>query len=209
LVKHIFGSEPGEIGDNSSAGNYKFFSAHLLSVPVRSNVRPYYNATSPEVINDFVDFCENAKVSLKVDKTKALLDFAALSGGPFTFDNLTEAMLEGSYARKGAFDSEKLKKVQYFIGESPALFPAMSFEEIMKGMPVIARNHLENGISQNLWYEEVVPRQSRFYFAILYKEKNGDHFSEFTTKLESSLVQIGANSTVGYGYCKINKMQNV
>ncbi|MEO0625668.1 MAG: type III-B CRISPR module RAMP protein Cmr4 [Bacteroidota bacterium] len=33
-------------------------------------------------------------------------------------------------------------------------------------LPVIARNYLDNGQSKNLWYEEVVPRESIFGFVI-------------------------------------------
>ena len=34
-------------------------------------------------------------------------------------------------------------------------------------LPVIARNCLENGVSKNLWYEQVLPRKSRLAFFIL------------------------------------------
>lgn len=68
-------------------------------------------------------------------------------------------------------------------------------------LPIIARNCLENGESKNLWYEQVLPSETILY-AIIREE--GDDLAE----LDGKVVQIGANATIGYGYCKfelINK----
>lgn len=79
------------------------------------------------------------------------------------------------------------------------------FKKYIMELPVIARNHLENGMSKNLWYEEVVPRKTQFYFMVLSEYKNLlEQFSEKIVK--SEYVQIGANSSIGYGYCKITQM---
>lgn len=79
------------------------------------------------------------------------------------------------------------------------------FKQYIMELPVIARNHLENGMSKNLWYEEVVPRKTQFYFMVLSEYKNLlEQFSEKIVK--SEYVQIGANSSIGYGYCKITQM---
>lgn len=79
------------------------------------------------------------------------------------------------------------------------------FKKYIMELPVIARNHLENGMSKNLWYEEVVPRKTQFYFIVLSEYKNLlEKFSEKIVK--SEYVQIGANSSIGYGYCKITQM---
>ena len=204
MVRHIFGSEPREGNDKTTPGNYKFFSAHLLSLPVRSDKRPYYNATCPLAINDFLEFCKHSNATLPPSNNANLTEFTAIANGPFTFDG-NAAMLEGKRATSGNFDTTKLSNVKTYVGDNPALFQNPGFTEIVKALPVIARNQLENGISQNLWYEEVVPRQSRFYFAVLREEKDV-HVEEFSKKIQSSLVQIGANATVGYGYCKITKL---
>lgn len=68
-------------------------------------------------------------------------------------------------------------------------------------LPIIARNCLENGESKNLWYEQVLPSETILY-AIIREE--GDDLAE----LDGKVIQIGANATIGYGYCKfelINK----
>ena len=63
-------------------------------------------------------------------------------------------------------------------------------------LPIIARNVLENGESKNLWYEQVLPAESVLYAII---QEEGDMLAK---SLEGKIVQIGANATIGYGYCK-------
>ncbi len=70
-------------------------------------------------------------------------------------------------------------------------------------LPVIARNCLENGQSKNLWYEQALPRKSRLAFFVMHDGEIDEHFNEAVT---STLVQIGANATVGYGICKISRI---
>jgi len=63
-------------------------------------------------------------------------------------------------------------------------------------LPIIARNVLENGESKNLWYEQVLPAETVLYTII---REDGD---ELKNALNGKIVQIGANATIGYGYCK-------
>ncbi|MBK9382171.1 MAG: hypothetical protein IPN39_12715 [Chitinophagaceae bacterium] len=81
-----------------------------------------------------------------------------------------------------------------------------AFNEAAADLPVIARNHLENGISQNLWYERVVPHKTVFITGIIYEEKDNSLFEDFNTEITTSLIQVGANATVGYGLCKFTKL---
>lgn len=70
------------------------------------------------------------------------------------------------------------------------------FRELADNLPVIARNQLDNGISKNLWYEEVVPRQSVFLTCIKAPDR------DLIDALNGQVVQVGGNATVGYGFCK-------
>ncbi len=63
-------------------------------------------------------------------------------------------------------------------------------------LPIIARNVLENGESKNLWYEQVLPAETVLYTII---QEEGDVLAK---ALDGQIVQIGANATIGYGYCK-------
>jgi CRISPR-associated protein Cmr4 len=67
-------------------------------------------------------------------------------------------------------------------------------------LPIIARNCLENGESVNLWYEQVLPSQS--VLATIIQTINEDDLD----MLNGKIVQIGANATIGYGYCKFIKL---
>jgi CRISPR-associated protein Cmr4 len=80
-------------------------------------------------------------------------------------------------------------------------------------LPVLARNYLVNGESKNLWYEEVVPKQSVFFFCIAkptnidskdYDQKIKGFDNRF--KNDGQIVQIGANKSIGYGFCKIKRV---
>ena len=80
-----------------------------------------------------------------------------------------------------------------------------AFNEAANDLPVIARNQLDNGVSQNLWYERVVPHKAIFLTGIIYPD--GDSaFIEFDKYLTGNLVQVGANATVGYGLCKFTNI---
>ena len=63
-------------------------------------------------------------------------------------------------------------------------------------LPIIARNCLENGESKNLWYEQVLPAETVLYTII---QEDGNSLKN---ALDGQIVQIGANATIGYGYCK-------
>ncbi|HEL9598802.1 TPA: CRISPR-associated protein Cmr4 [Streptococcus suis] len=73
-------------------------------------------------------------------------------------------------------------------------------------LPVIARNHLINGISDNLWYEEVVPHRSLFYITVLSSDGDSNLLEEFDTVVNGQIVQFGANASIGYGLCKLTRL---
>jgi CRISPR-associated protein Cmr4 len=68
-------------------------------------------------------------------------------------------------------------------------------------LPIIARNVLENGESKNLWYEQVLPAETVLYTII---QEEGKDLQE---ALDGKIVQIGANATIGYGYCKFELLK--
>lgn len=73
------------------------------------------------------------------------------------------------------------------------------------GLPVIARNSV--GEQTNLWYEEVVPHKSIFYFAVVDSTNESENLLEnFTDSVREKIIQFGANASVGYGLCKVIKV---
>ena len=71
-------------------------------------------------------------------------------------------------------------------------------------LPIIARNVLDNGESKNLWYEQVVPAETIFYTLI---DNNGDDKLFGKIGAENTLIQIGADATIGYGYCQFSNLK--
>lgn len=69
-------------------------------------------------------------------------------------------------------------------------------------LPIIARNCLENGTSSNLWYEQILPAETVLYTII---DSKGD--STLSTNIKNKIIQIGANATIGYGYCQFKNLQ--
>jgi len=94
----------------------------------------------------------------------------------------------------------------------PAFFlDEAKFSEASEELPVVARNQLDNGESKNLWYEELVPHQSVFGFIVQAERKEliDAELNEFVEKLNGQVLQIGANATVGYGYCLLTVLNPI
>ena len=106
---------------------------------------------------------------------------------------------------KGLWEQIKGEGELKLVVQDMELVECGSLAEELEALPVIARNKLNNGKSQNLWYEEVVPAESCFVFFVSYPEQGTD-FKEFDDHINDQLVQIGANGSVGYGFCSISRL---
>lgn len=68
-----------------------------------------------------------------------------------------------------------------------------------ENLPIIARNKLDNGESENLWYEQFLPQETILGTLIISNKL-------LESEIDQKLIQIGANATIGYGYCKFIKL---
>lgn len=68
-------------------------------------------------------------------------------------------------------------------------------------LPIIARNVLENGESKNLWYEQVLPAES-VLITMIDDGKGDGKDDSLCNAINSKIIQVGANATIGYGYCE-------
>ena len=96
----------------------------------------------------------------------------------------------------------KFEKFNLKNGVPVVILKPEIFKEI--DLPIVVRNQLEDGLSNNLWYEEIVPHESIFYFAIMYPDNN-DSFKKFDEELRSNIIRFGGGASIGYGYCKIEE----
>lgn len=187
-VVSIFGSESNN-KESSTKGSYKFLNANLLSRPLRnSNIKNYdysfLNTTSYEILNNYISLRNDI---LNLGDEKINIDRKVLSG-------IDDVEIEGISATKS--DDVNIKK--YLNVKNWAVMPNSCLSEI--DLPVVARNKLNNGVSENLWYEEFVPHHSKFYFFVIYPDDK-----EELTDIDGQIIQFGGNASIGYGLCKISK----
>lgn len=199
LIEYIFGSEAND-NQKRVAGIYRFFDARLLAIPVRSDKAPYLMATSSLVLQDYLRTLE--LFGLPVDKDLKQLAQQTPDAPKVTNPAYNQARIED--LEKTATCKESLKGLSTWFGNAGVLLSDTDFKMLCDNdhLPVFARNYLNNGQSENLWYEQVLPRFSRLYFTVLVPDED-TRFSQFNEHITHSLVQIGANATVGYGYCKL------
>jgi CRISPR-associated protein Cmr4 len=206
FVIYVFGSDPKE-KEKLRNGEYRFFSSDLFLLPVRSSLQQFYLATNPEIAKNFVDklnllSIENTDID-NLSKKLAVLSKMEVFKTPIIFEGDTNTILEDYSVAKPATVSPEIVALNEKYGKKLALF-GDNFKELTDNLPVIARNQLENGKSENLWYEQIVPHQSRFITFISVPEVPDveNYFETFNNELTNSLVQIGANGSIGYGLCK-------
>jgi CRISPR-associated protein Cmr4 len=216
LVREVFGSHQDD--DKMDTGKCRFLAAYLLSIPVRCNVTPYFMATSVDVLKEMKEeagstgYTLNPALVAEIDSIISLFteneEEAFHKGGPFIFtqklgSNIT---LEDWIAIPKA--NVSVTELEKITGNKVAVFNSKDFADLCSQLPVIARNQLENGLSKTLWYEEVVPRFSRFFQFTLVPDEHNTFINSFEIDLlkPENIFQIGANATIGYGYCKFNTL---
>lgn len=203
-LRAIFGSENRKgKSENLEQGQFRFFSAKLLALPVRSSQDFYYMATCPEILKDFLNDAEMFGIELG-DILKGDLEKLAKSkidqGAPQFYGGSVQKLTLEDWPGTQQPGQSGLEDL---IGPRIAILNAADFKTLSDELPVIARNHLENGISTNLWYEEIVPRETRFYFPVIGPD---ERFQDAVKNKLGNQVQVGANATVGYGLCKLSKL---
>ncbi len=198
VTSDIFGADTKK-GEDTKAGKCKFLSADILSRPVRSDKASYFHATDPGVVGRYLQKCEDLSVASGNDIKEWYSVLDPADAKPRVFEEQYDKAIAEETDWKATCHSHPVNdRVKEIWGERPLVMTPENFKQL--DLPVIARNSLNNGISENLWYEEVVPADARFSFFIVGPEALMDRLNEAMTK---ELVQVGANASVGYGLCKI------
>lgn len=215
---------------STKPGHLIFFEANLLLLPLRASNRVFYYCTSPSVIkeyleqlNEFAAPSENFyTLSMWVDGLKLKDDECFC-----TFDNTNVSTEIEDYISPPAKrhcnedTAKEIKRLLQVEVQDIAIFNDNCFKEICKNsLPVIARNHLEDGRSVNLFYEEILPRRTKLYFTLgledvkLEKVDLKKLFDEFIIDLtienreKPKVVQFGGNYSVGYGFSKVTEWKH-
>ena len=203
----IFGADKKDNKEEvieTQKGGCLFFDAYLLLLPIQDDKNLYKLVTSRETLVQYIDLLN----SMGID-----LSYKDLAEELKTYDD--------------HFDG----------GEGPgeSIVDFQVFKELCSNdeLPIIARNNL-TGLG-NLWYEQVLPQKSIFgtmlvnpsKIEVSRKIKDGedsetkknkykfipvtvsDIDDKITNTFNEKVLQIGANATIGYGYCKFTKIKEV
>jgi len=208
-IKEIFGSEKGN--NDSQTGAYHFFNADLLSIPIRSNKTPFLNATCPLLICQFLEMCSHFESAIDEELKNDLEALSSLIVGDtncFVFDELYKSATmedEDIFSPATLHPFDLSAKLRNLLGGKLILVSDKIFKMLTSDLflPVIPRNSL--GENKNLWYEQVIPRESRF-FTFVYGE---EQWANFYSNFDGKAVQIGSNATIGYGWCEIKNIDNL
>lgn len=179
--KGIFGSDKLDKKSLKQKGGCIFFDANILFLPVQDDKELYKLATCETVLDDFINklslFSEN-KEQNSWDKNSLIEKVRS---------KLTICLPLSKVPQPVSI------KRDFSIGE---------FKELCndEGLPIIARNCLENGESTNLWYEQVLPQGTVLGTFILSAD------NKLEEAIQNQMIQIGANATIGYGYCEFVKL---
>lgn len=171
----IFGSDKRGENMDSRKGKSIFFDAQLLFLPRQEDKGLYSYVTSREVLALF-----EKKVSMLVPR--------------FSFSKMK--------AEGNIWSIEKIREFFNLQKELTIFDNHEDFSELCsdENLPIIARNVLKNGISQNLWYEQVLPSQTKLVAITI------DEDETLAEAIAGKIIQIGANATIGYGYCSFSKL---
>jgi len=209
-VTDVFGSSSrgdDDVGINDlRQGDHIFYQAKLLGLPVRSNHQLYYLATTPPLLADFLadlqlmggEFNGTAALQKIIDLDRNLKPGEPRYLGP----DAGEIQLEDLVAKNAGPHEDDLTAL---FGERIAILHVDDFDRLAEELPTVARNSLNNGISVNLWYEEIVPRETRFYCPVT--SLNNDQSLDAAVTHINGLVQIGGNATVGMGLTQWTPIQ--
>ncbi len=214
VMRKVFGSDTaknrkiektkGNKEDDTQQGDCQFLSARLLALPVRSDMVPFFLATSPSLICDFLQHWQDLigndhKASKELVKAYNLV----LKATKYPNADLGQT---GESVKEIITDNDFSSYLQALLGNTPHPIVILPDELMIEladdlNLPVIARNSLEDGQSNNLWYEQVLPRESLMYFPIIW---DIDRSTEFN--LTNGTLQVGGNASVGYGFTKISTL---
>lgn len=216
LINYIFGSDTQDgWGKDADAvpGSISVSDAKLLAFPMRSNVAPFVWVTCPTIINrlkkdlEFVDL-ETIK-TFNVEK-----ESAEVLAGDFTKD--AKIILEDAVVK---IVSDNSNNVQFIKDNFPEIERLLLISDEMFDYCVSSCTEVQTNIkidSQTgtasdgaLRYQEFLPADSVLYSVVYFsgsiKENlKADAIKKYLKDTVKDFVQVGGDTTLGKGICKVN-----
>jgi CRISPR type III-B/RAMP module RAMP protein Cmr4 len=231
---YMFGDEFNSTNEkkekrNYNPGHFIFMEANMVVLPLRSTKKVFYYSASPSVLID--NLTQINSFGITHGEIQDLIDFLrkeVITDEKFKIietngTNADEELEIEDFVNEGVISPDE--KFRSIIKElcglddlnNFALFNDDTFKDICEcKIPVIARNKIDgDGISENLFYEEVLPRKTKLIMILGDEEikltnnptpdKTLSDFAEILTN-KDSIFQFGGNFSVGYGFSKIRKI---
>ena len=214
-IDKIFGSDrltsQEDNREKTKPGLLKILSAQMLCMPVRSadSNSAYYLATSIELLKGFEDLYFAINGQELVPGLRNSIN--SLDINSVYYHEPLDIKIEDKEYKKSSIcginqpiiDLLKLFYPDEYDSNKLLILPHSFLSGIQ--LPIIARNQLDNGISKNLWYEEVVPHGTVFCFGVL---SDGTHTGDSElevchNQVHGQLVQFGGNASIGYGLTQV------
>ena len=225
-------------------GLITFFDAHILTIPLRSTKKVFHHATCPHAAIDYLSTLIQFNMIQKTEEVRCLINFfeelqtlLSTDQNEFIVFSNDDPAIEDyhnslclSENQQKQWSSEDFSIIRNHIAtyfspsksgnylSSFAVFHDDLFKSICEtGLPVIARNKIsDKGTSENLFYEEILPRRSVLWFMtgtyclnqLKAFANRSDSFSkifkDFHDQLLKDYIQLGANASIGYGLTVFN-----
>jgi len=201
-VNEIFGAESA----SSSVGTAIFTDLKLLFFPVRSSRDTFKWVTTTKVLERFK---KDKLISNSLNNGKEIdIEFWKISSKEFSKDDL---ILEDFILEKEKGNIEKINIPFHQSLDDLNNNNVFNIDEnlynhfVNNSTQIIARNVLnENKISENLWYEEVLPADSILYSFISVLDPGMEQkLNEFKQAISGKVFQIGGNQTIGRGISQL------
>lgn len=184
----VFGVDKQKNMEDTMKGRCIFFDAQLLLLPVQDDNNLYRLVTSDEQIKKFLSLTESMGIN-------------------YNYNEFLDALCN--------IDKHFAKTQNHILKHK-------EFKELCEDdeLPIIARNCLDG--KGNLWYEQALPSKAIFGTILVSEEKaniitktankqEGDSteikLPETISKFNNKIIQIGANATIGYGFCRFLKLK--
>ncbi len=206
-TERLFGAIKPANGDantvTTTPGSLKIMQANMLARPIRASNGPaaYYMATTKKALKSLSELSltltgKELLPAKPVEELQEECNYRLLSKDG-------EISLEG-YKISDKLRTDELKNAlngrELLDGDFVVLSDSV-FRNIP--LPVVARNNLDEN-KRNLWYEELVPHETVFWFAVMGSD---DDLVILDSAINGKVIQFGGNASIGYGQCLVSKLE--
>ncbi len=220
-IQEAFGKDVRDGGD-LTAGALCFTDQRILCLPVRSYFGTFAYVTCPLVLKRFARdaaafgleplFQNVPEVNDSGDTLHALVAQAAevVKNGNLYLEDLDLSAKADSHtdtiARSLAqtlFADNPDSFTRRFVIVSDEVFNFLSETAIEVTARVRLKDESKTVERGALWYEEAVPAESIFHGAVMVADYYRNDLNSLWQPFQPSLIQIGGNSSVGRGLCRV------